>query len=114
MAQRADALCVEPLRANIASMLRNESSELSLLNVSAIEDSFFALAGNPILELFLRCTKAFASWARYWEPMPVLTQQDLRGLLGSAVEVLMAVHAGDSTAAAAAQRRRLMAVAHRK
>jgi DNA-binding FadR family transcriptional regulator len=114
IAQRADALGVEPLRANIASLLLNKSRKLSLLDVSAIEDLFFALADNPILELFLRCTKAFASWARYWEPMPVLTQDGLRGLLGSAAEVLMAVHAGDPLTAAAAQKRRLMAVAQRE
>jgi DNA-binding FadR family transcriptional regulator len=114
MAQRADAACVELVRTTITSMLRSKSGNLSLLDVSAVEDSIFALAGNPILELFLRSTKAFASWARYREPMPVLTQQDLRELLGGAVEVLTAVRAGDPTTAAAAQKRRLTAVARWK
>jgi DNA-binding GntR family transcriptional regulator len=110
IAKHADVNCVAPLRTTLAEVLETHSDELSLLHVSAIEDAFFELADNPILNLFLRSTKAFPCWAGYREAMPAPTQQHLRELLENIDATLAAVQAGDPALAAAIQERNLLAV----
>lgn len=111
IASQANADRVEPLRRALAEILRGDTEELSLLQISGIEDAFFELAGNPILNLFLRTTKAFPCWALYRETMPIPTQQHLRELLENIDQILVAVQAGQPAAAAAIQERNLAAVA---
>lgn len=112
IAKHPDVDRIETLRTTLVEVLKSNSDELSLLHVSAIEDAFFELAGNPVLTLFLRSTKAFPCWAGYREAMPVLQQQHLRELLENIYEVLTAVQAGLPAMAAAIQERNLLAVSN--
>ena len=110
LAREVDVSKVRPLRAQLAAMLRYPSECLSIAHVSAIDDAVQALLRNPILELFLRTTRAFPAWAHYQESIRLPTHRQFHELLASMAEVLAAVESGDAAGAAAAQDSRLIAV----
>jgi DNA-binding FadR family transcriptional regulator len=111
LAQQVEASEVRPLRARLAAMLRKPSECLSIVHVSAIDDAVHALLRNPVLELFLRTTRAFPAWAHYRESIRLPTHRQFHELLASMAEILAAIESGDAAGAAAAQDHRLMAVA---
>jgi DNA-binding GntR family transcriptional regulator len=69
-----------------------------------IEERQFALARNPVLDLFLRSAKAFPSLIMQGNlPVPARVLQDF---LESSAEVTAAIASGRPVAAAAAQERK--------
>jgi hypothetical protein len=70
----------------------------------AIEERQWALAANPVLELFLRSAKAFPAWVMKANlPVPA---DALRDFLAGSAAVTAAIAARKPTAAAAAQERK--------
>jgi DNA-binding FadR family transcriptional regulator len=110
LARQLDASEVQPLRAQLAAVLRKPSESLSIAHVSAFDDAVHALLRNPVLELFLRTTRAFPAWAHYRESIRLPTHRQFHALLASMAEILAAVEAGDAAGAAAAQDSRLVVV----
>jgi len=110
LARQLDASEVQPLRTQLAAVLRKPSESLSIAHVSAIDDALHALLHNPVLELLLRTTRAFPAWAHYRESIRLPTHRQFHALLTSMAEILAAVEDGDAAGAAAAQDSRLVAV----
>jgi hypothetical protein len=74
-----------------------------------IEEQQFAMAANPLLDLFLRSAKAFPSWVMLGN-LPV-SPQAVRDFLDLSIEVTDAIIAGNAVAAARAQERKFTQLA---
>lgn len=102
-ARHAQARDVEPLRAESVALARRADAVL-FSDLIRIEERQFALARNPVLDLFLRSAKAFPSLIMQGNlPVPARVLQDF---LDSSAEVTAAIASGRPVAAAAAQERK--------
>jgi DNA-binding FadR family transcriptional regulator len=96
---------LEPVRAQVAALARRTDT-VRFSDLISVEERQFALACNPVLELFLRSAKAFPSLIMHGNlPVP---QQVLGEFLESSEEVTAAIAARRPVAAAAAQERKFM------
>ena len=96
---------LEPVRAQVAALARRTAT-VRFSDLSSVEERQFALACNPVLELFLRSAKAFPSLIMHGNlPVP---KQVLGEFLESSEEVTAAIAARRPVAAAAAQERKFM------
>ena len=96
---------LEPVRAQVAALARRTDT-VRFSDLISVEERQFALACNPVLELFLRSAKAFPSLIMHGNlPVP---KQVLGEFLESSEEVTAAIAARRPVAAAAAQERKFM------
>jgi len=97
--------------ASIGAMLAEVDalSDMSLMQaLIAIEDRQLALAGNVVLDLFMRSSKAFPSWGPF--SGKGLESRVLRDLLECTAQLQSAIVSKDANAAAAAQERKFMVI----
>jgi DNA-binding FadR family transcriptional regulator len=88
----------------VLAALAERTDTLLLSDLMAIEERQWALAANPVLELFLRSAKAFPAWVMKANlPVPA---DALRDFLAGSAAVTAAIAARKPTAAAAAQERK--------
>lgn len=104
-ARHATRESMAPIDAALAT-LRKRSHNVLQSDLIEIEERQFALAGNPVLNLFLRSAKAFPSWATQGNMR--VTGQMLRDFLDCSAEVTAAMAAQNPVAAAAAQEKKFM------
>lgn len=104
-ARNATPESIAPIEHALAA-LRKRSGNVLQSDLIEFEEHQFALAGNPVLSLFFRSAKAFPSWATQGN-MP-MTPQMLRDFLDCSAEVVAALRARNSVAAAAAQAKKYM------
>jgi hypothetical protein len=90
----------------------DEAMEAELFQaLIAIEDRHLSLAGNMVLNLFLRSCKAYPSWSPF--PRTALKFPLVGDLFECVVQVQTAMAENDPTAAALAQGRKFTAI-HRE
>jgi DNA-binding FadR family transcriptional regulator len=102
-ARSTGPVSLEPVRAAIAALVERRGAVL-LSDLIAVEERQFALARNPVLDLFLRGAKAFPALVTHGNlpvPSPVL-----RAFVKSSAEVTAAIEARNPLAAAVAQERK--------
>lgn len=108
-ARRGKPADLEPIDAAIAALSRR-TDIVRQSELMAVEERQFALAGHPVLELFLRSAKAFPSWAMHGNlPVP---PQALRNFVECSSTVTAAIAAHNPVAAAAAQEHKFMLLEH--
>ncbi|MDB6014710.1 MAG: hypothetical protein JWL65_6960 [Gammaproteobacteria bacterium] len=101
--------CLEPSRAALAALGKRTDTVL-LGELIDVEERQFALARNPVLDLFLRSAKAFPSWIMHGN-LPV-SRQVLHDFLECSAEVNTAIAANDPVAAGKAQERKFVRLRH--
>lgn len=97
---------LEPTRAALDA-LGKRSDTVLLSELIDIEEQQFALARNPVLDLFLRSAKAFPSWLMQGNLNLPVSSRVLRDFLECSADVNAAVASGNPVAAADAQRRKV-------
>lgn len=97
---------LEPTRAALDA-LGKRSDTVLLSELIDIEEHQFALARNPVLDLFLRSAKAFPSWLMQGNLNLPVSSQVLRDFLECSADVNAAIVSGNPVAAAGAQRRKV-------
>jgi DNA-binding FadR family transcriptional regulator len=101
--------CLAPSRAVLGALSKRTDTVL-LSELIDIEERQFALARNPVLDLFLRSAKAFPSWIMHGN-LPV-SGQVLHDFLECSTEVNEAIAANDPVAAGKAQEHKFVRLRH--
>jgi DNA-binding FadR family transcriptional regulator len=106
-ASHADAPSIVSI-GDMLTQIEGRADTALLPVLAAIEHRQLALAGNPLLDLFLLSARAFPSWSRFGTMSTA--PGALTDLRECAAQVNAAIAAGDASAAALAQSRKSIAI----
>lgn len=108
-ARNAPAASLGPIEAELVALTKKTDTVL-LSDLVAIEEKQFALAGNPVLNMFWRSAKAFPSWAIQGN-FPV-APQTLADFLQCSTQATAAIAEHNAVVAARAQERKFQLLRH--